>query len=273
MQFDLEDDFNDILQKAADGLSMGLADLALKADVPESVLKKLFAGTLDEAALRRVAPLLGLRTEALCAIAKGTWYPRPQDISGLWQIPSLYGSMEVNAYLVKIPGTQEAVLFDTGTDASHIFRKMDEASLYLKAIFLTHTHTDHIAELDTLRKCPEHPTIYASVKEPVPEALLLSHDDEIDFGTLTVEARSTSGHSPGGLTYVLKGLRSEWIAFVGDALFAGSMGRGFVSYKEALRSNKEEILSLPASTILCPGHGPMSTVGEERAHNPLFSFE
>ena len=61
------------------------------------------------------------------------------------------------------------------------------------------------------------------------------------------------------------------LAIVGDALFAGSMGGGLVSYDDALRNNREQILSLPDDTILCPGHGPLTTVGEEKRHNPFFT--
>ena len=87
--------------------------------------------------------------------------------------------------------------------------------------------------------------------------------------TLEIEARLTSGHSPGGMTYVVTGL-SRPIAIVGDSLFAGSMGGGNVSYEDALRNNREKILTLPDETVICPGHGPMTTVGEEKAHNPFF---
>ena len=63
---------------------------------------------------------------------------------------------------------------------------------------------------------------------------------------------------------------SQLVAVVGDAMFAGSMGGGGVSYADALRTNRAEILTLPDETILCPGHGPLSTVGEQKAHNPFF---
>jgi glyoxylase-like metal-dependent hydrolase (beta-lactamase superfamily II) len=73
----------------------------------------------------------------------------------------------------------------------------------------------------------------------------------------------------GGITYVIKGL-DEPVAIVGDAVFAGSMGGGMVSYQDALQTNREKIMSLPDETVLCPGHGPMTTVGEEKNHNPFF---
>ena len=72
------------------------------------------------------------------------------------------------------------------------------------------------------------------------------------------------------MTYVVTGLTRP-IAIVGDSLFAASMGGGNVSYQDALRNNLEKILTLPDETIICPGHGPMTTVTEEKQHNPFFA--
>ena len=72
-----------------------------------------------------------------------------------------------------------------------------------------------------------------------------------------------------GLTYVIDGMNTH-IAVVGDAMFAGSMGGGMVSFSEALKNNREKILTLSDQTVLCPGHGPLTTVGQEKVHNPFF---
>jgi glyoxylase-like metal-dependent hydrolase (beta-lactamase superfamily II) len=72
------------------------------------------------------------------------------------------------------------------------------------------------------------------------------------------------------MTFVATGLARP-IAIVGDSLFAGSMGGGTVSYKDAVRNNLEKILTLPDETIICPGHGPMTSIGEEKKHNPFFA--
>ena len=72
------------------------------------------------------------------------------------------------------------------------------------------------------------------------------------------------------MTYVIEGLKRP-VAIVGDSLFAGSMGGGSVSYEDALQNNLKKILTLPDETMLCPGHGPMTTVGEEKVHNPFFA--
>src|SRR5437868_15503160 len=71
------------------------------------------------------------------------------------------------------------------------------------------------------------------------------------------------------MTFVATGLARP-VAIVGDSLFAGSMGGGTVSYKDAVQNNLEKILTLPDETIICPGHGPMTSVGEEKKHNPFF---
>ena len=88
-------------------------------------------------------------------------------------------------------------------------------------------------------------------------------------GALEIETRQTSGHSRGGITYVISGLPRR-LAVVGDSMFAGSMGGGLVAYEDALRNNREKILTLPDEVIVCPGHGPLTTVREEKGHNPFF---
>jgi glyoxylase-like metal-dependent hydrolase (beta-lactamase superfamily II) len=86
---------------------------------------------------------------------------------------------------------------------------------------------------------------------------------------LKIEPRSTWGHSKGGTTYVVTGLARP-LAIVGDALFASSMGGGIVSFPDALSTNRKEIFTLPDETVICPGHGPLTTVREEKAHNPFY---
>ena len=89
------------------------------------------------------------------------------------------------------------------------------------------------------------------------------------MNSLSLVAKHTHGHSVGGLTYIIDGLEKP-VAVVGDAIFAGSMGGGMVSYTDALRTNREKIMSLADDTILCPGHGPLTTVREEKQNNPFF---
>ena len=112
---------------------------------------------------------------------------------------------------------------------------------------------------------------YTGRLEPVDGARLFEPGHSFACGGLKISSRSTWGHSKGGISYLIEGLEKP-LAVVGDAVFAGSMGGGSVSYADALRTNREELLSLPAETVLCPGHGPLTTVAEERLHNPFFAL-
>ena len=131
-------------------------------------------------------------------------------------------------------------------------------------------HEDHIADLDRLTAETDAP-VYVSEREPLRGASAVRDGQEFKLGGLTVTARLTAGHSPGGLTYVIEGLE-PMVAVVGDALFAGSMG-GVPpdKYAAALAANREHIFSLPEDTVICPGHGPMTTVGQEQQHNPFYA--
>ncbi|PYJ14158.1 MAG: MBL fold metallo-hydrolase, partial [Verrucomicrobia bacterium] len=141
--------------------------------------------------------------------------------------------------------------------------------LHVQLIFLTHAHADHVADLPRLRE-ETAADVFTPAREPVPGAELIEEGKRFRLGNLQIDTRLTWGHSPGGMTYVVTGL-AQPIAIVGDSLFAGSMGGGNVSYQEALRNNLEKILMLSDDTIICPGHGPITTVGEEKEHNPFFA--
>jgi glyoxylase-like metal-dependent hydrolase (beta-lactamase superfamily II) len=143
-----------------------------------------------------------------------------------------------------------------------------EHGLTVKLILLTHSHGDHILELDRLVEKTGAPA-FIGEKEPVEGAESFTPGKTFSVGSLTIESRSTWGHSPGGVTYVVRGL-SRTVAIVGDAIFAGSMGGGNISYQDALQTNRDNILSLPEETVICPGHGPLTTVGEQKRVNPFF---
>ena len=137
------------------------------------------------------------------------------------------------------------------------------------AAVLTHTHPDHVADLQRLKKVTGA-AVFVSKLEAIPGAETFEAGHNFTLGKLSIDTRQTSGHSRGGITYVVNGLPRK-IAVVGDALFAGSMGGGSVSYADALRNNREKIMTLPDDTILCPGHGPLTTVGEEKKNNPFLA--
>ena len=110
-----------------------------------------------------------------------------------------------------------------------------------------------------------------SALEKFPGANTVQDGQAFAVGGLTITARLTPGHSPGGLTYVVTGIEPA-LAVVGDALFSASMGGvGPEKYPAALAANRAHIFSLPDTTILLPGHGPLTTVGAEKKHNPFYA--
>ena len=265
----LEDNVADIIGKAQRGLRISDTELAEKARVSSQKIRKLREGDFDELALLRVAPVLGLAGRALCELAKNEWHPKKIDERGVAQFNTRYHGMAVNAYLVWDPAARVAAAFDTGADCTEIVRFANQEKLSVKLILLTHAHSDHVADLPRLREQTAG-QVFAPARESVPGAESIEEGTRFRLGKLEIDTRLTWGHSRGGMTYVVTGLGVP-IAIVGDSLFAGSMGGGSVSYDDALRNNLEKILTLSDETIICPGHGPMTTVGEEKIHNPFFA--
>jgi hydroxyacylglutathione hydrolase len=267
MKIPLEDNYADILSKARRGLGLDLDTLSAKAGMPSALASQILSGSFDEPGVRALAAVLNLHPDRLAAIGRTDY--RPAEIplmEGLSQFNTPFGDMTVNAYLVWDPAARQAVAFDTGADCDDMLEAVDARGLKLELILLTHSHGDHM--LDRLRE-RTGAEAWIGEKEPVAGARSFPVGKTFEVGALSIETRSTWGHSPGGVTYVVRGL-PRTLAIVGDAIFAGSMGGGGISYKDALKTNRESILSLPDETILCPGHGPLTTVGEQKKVNPFF---
>lgn len=267
---ELEDNFSDVIGKAQRGLGISDSELAKKSGASADAIHKVRDGQFDEATLRAIAPALDLDADALVDLAQGKWKPESiQDFDGLAQFTTDYSGMLVNAYLVWDPATKHAAAFDTGADCTPILKLATKENLSIKLVLLTHAHPDHVADLPRLQE-EAAAEVFAPAREPVPGAEKIEEGKHFRLGKIDIEARLTWGHSPGGLTFVCTGLARP-IAIVGDSMFAGSMGGGSVSYKDAVQNNLEKILTLPNDTIICPGHGPMTSVGEEIKHNPFFA--
>jgi hydroxyacylglutathione hydrolase len=265
----LEDTAADIIGKAMRGLHKSASEIAQLAGLPEATVAALKEGQFDATAARAVAPALGLDGDALVLLAEGRWTPEPVQLDGLAGFNTPFHDMTVNSYLVFDRSSGAAVAFDTGADCSGMLAFLKTEGLQLKLILITHSHADHILDLTNLRQSTGAPA-YTGRLEPVDGAVPIDAGHAFECGKLKITALSTWGHSKGGISYRIDGLDKP-LAVVGDAVFAGSMGGGSVSYADALRTNRDELLSLPPETVLCPGHGPLTTVGEERLHNPFFA--
>ncbi len=275
MPIPIEDNFEDVLMKASTGLGLGKCGLAEQSGLSVEAVASLLKAGFHEAHLRAVAPVLGLDAGALVAMAQGCKVPelvQPDGLKG-YHTPfpiAGYPGMTVNAYLVWDLETKVAVAFDTGANAEQLLADVQTGGLDLRALVITHTHHDHIAAAPALLQAIDGGVAFAPRFEPFDGADLLEHGDRIEFDGLFIHARQTNGHSPGGMSYVIEGLDRK-VAIVGDSLFCLSQGGARRDdYALALQNNRQQILSLPETTILCPGHGPMTTVAHEKAHNPFF---
>jgi len=264
----LEDSFTDILGKTQRGLKLTDEVLSRSAGVTVEELSRARRGEVNEAVLRKLAGVLGLGPARLVESARKAWSPQPIQVAGLAQFNTPYEDIMVNSYLAWHPAGREAVAFDTGADCRPMLDFAKAKGLQIKLILLTHIHPDHILKLDELKAATGAPA-KVSALDPTSGAEPFALPQSFNVGGLGIEARLTSGHAAGGITYVISGLERP-VAIVGDALFAGSMGGGLVSFAEALANNRKQIFTLLDATVIGAGHGPLTTVGEEKKHNPFY---
>ena len=266
----LEDHLGDIIGKARTSANVSVEDAAAAAGLSVEEFSSLeetgrFTKRPDFQALGARIDLDGRKLEG---IALG-WLPEKRDLS-VWrelrQITTAGSSFKVNCYLIWDEVTREAALFDTGFDAQPIFELIDQNQLQLKHLFITHTHADHVAALEPIRRS------FPKVKLHAPVDQRNRPNDFIHLGSLRITNRDTPGHAEDGVTYVIGNWPEDApnVAVAGDAIFAGSMGGARQLADLARKKIREQIFSLPPDTLICPGHGPVTTVGEEKAHNPSF---
>lgn len=265
----LEDGWRDVLGKALRGVGLSPCELSARAGIDPARVESLLGGQLDRESLRACAGPLGLDPAKLDALASGL-YQAGEVVppEGLRVDTTPFGDMLVNSYLIHDPASRVAAAFDTGSDCDALLSEIARLDLKLESIFLTHSHGDHVIELDRLAE-KTGATAWISEREPLDGARPFPAGTAFRIGQLHIETRLTWGHSPGGITYVVRGL-SRPVAVVGDALFAGSIGGPKVDLGAAISTISEHILSLDDSTVLCPGHGPLTTVGEQKKSNPFF---
>ncbi len=278
----LEDNIFDILTKAQKGLGISDSTFVETLGMPLEqlpIIRKFSPLTPDQQG--EVAKALGLGRAQLLAIAENQYYPQvPQVPHGFAMLNTAYGDMTVNAYVVWDTKTSEAAVFDTGADCMPIVTLVQKLSLNVRHVFATHTHGDHIGELERLLeklRSTTPITIHVAEAElaPVksldlPNTVGLTPGATIHMTNLQIESRDTSGHSAGSVTYAIHGLDRP-LSIVGDCLFAGSVGGIRTDYAATLQRVRSHILSGQGQTILACGHGPLTTIDQELAHNPFFT--
>ena len=278
----LEDDFCDILKKARTGLKLSVGEVARLTGLPGADITALERGDQprDRAELRAVSNALGLRLSALEDVVLEKWLPHPLPLTpGIETVQGEISGYAVKGYVVHDHG--EAVLVDTAYNAEMMLEILEARRLRLVGVCLTHGHADHAEGIQQILNRWPVP-VYLG-----PEDLTLlhwrpserqlaqpTHRGKIRVGRLEIQCLQTPGHTPGGICYRVE---MPWgtVSFVGDTLFAGSIGRSNPAqlYETHLDSVRRHVLTLPQDCLLLPGHGPGTTVHEELEHNPFYTTQ
>ncbi|TKB93291.1 MAG: MBL fold metallo-hydrolase [Nitrospira sp.] len=278
----LEDDFCDILKKARTGQGLSVGDVARMTGLPGGDITALERGDQprDHAEVRALAKALGLRAEPLEQIAIDKWEPVAQRTPP-W-VEMVQGSISgygVQGYIVHDEG--EALLVDTAYNAHAMLDMLRRLGVRLVGICLTHGHADHADGIQQIFGHREVP-VYLGPEDrdllswrPRADVLVAPIDGlSISVGRRTVYCVTTPGHTPGGICYRLDDAQLP-VCFVGDTLFAGSIGRSNPKelYSAHLNSVRDRLLTLSPHYRLLPGHGPATTVEEELDHNPFATIQ
>jgi glyoxylase-like metal-dependent hydrolase (beta-lactamase superfamily II) len=206
------------------------------------------------------------------------------------------GMLQCNCSIIGDPITREALVIDPGDEIGRILDLLGRHRLTVKAIVCTHAHIDHVGGLKKLHQYTGAPVMMHREDVPLYQGMdvqaaflgvappelaeidqLLTDGDALEWGSLRAQVMHTPGHSPGSLTLYLpkdagKIRLAEPQLFAGDTLFAGGIGRTDLwggSFDEIMDSLRNKVMVLPEDTIVHPGHGPKTTIGEEKETNPF----
>ena len=273
----MEDELGDVLDKAIRHAGFTEQDLAARAQVDPGRLRDVidYRGTFDATELNRLAEVLGLNAAGLAAVATGR-YPLP-EASGLpfclYPLRMAYGIGVANAYVVADCSSESGVLFDCGTDPDALRRVWPSRIKQLEAVFLTHYDTEHIGGLNEVRlRYPGTPLFGPGAAHAPASVVALQDGAALEVAGLSIRVWHTPGHAESHHCYLVSSTRAKGrkpLLVTGDLLFAGSIGGCYFCRERLTKSLRRICRDVPPDTVVAPGHGPLTTIKNERAFNPF----
>jgi hydroxyacylglutathione hydrolase len=272
----LEDELGDVLDKALLRAGLTAEQLAEGAAVDAGRVRDVidYRGSFTAEELNRIAVVLRLNPAGLAAVAGGR-YPLP-EIRGLpfclYPLRTPHGIGVANGYIVADCARDAGLLFDCGADADVLRRVWPSRITNLHAVFLTHHETEHVGGLPEIRRRFPQVTVFGPRGVSGGGIIEPQDGSTLSFDGLEVRAWQTPGHVEGHFCYVVTAQRTGSRApllISGDLLFAGSIGGSYFCAQRLAKSLQRVLGELPGDTVVAPGHGPLTTIKNERAFNPF----
>ena len=273
----MEDELGDVLDKAI--ARLGLTENVVAERAGLSVDRLLgaidYTVRLDRAEVSRLAKVLDLNEEGAQAVASEA-YPLP-EISGLpfclYPLRMSHGIGVANAYLIADCGEDWGILFDTGTGAEGLWRNWPQKIRRIAAVFLTHYETEHCGGLSAVKeRFRDAPVFGPAAHGRPPGVVALDNGAVIREHGFAVTVWSTPGHADGHHCYgvrVPEAPQGRPLLVSGDLFFAGSVGGAFFCSQRLSKSLQSVLQCCGPETVVAPGHGPLTTIENERRFNPF----
>lgn len=276
----LEDEFGDVIGKARRGLGLEPAEVTQRVDLDEPTLQRIedCERQPTQAESDRLAAALELHAPSLWDVATEAWRPQAQSatLAGGLQVRMIpHPPMRVTMYIVGDPATGDALVVDPGALPETVLKTVSEAGWRVTAYLITHGDSDHIDALAAVyARAPAPVWVHEGARSLVhgvdgSNLNVVTGDGPFTTGPFALEALETPGHAPGHTAFVLRDG-----VLVGDTVFAGSIGgtrTGNLGYAGQLAAIRSKLMTRDDDTKFFPGHGPPTTVGEEKLHNPFLA--